>query len=141
MKTSVQQIAKALLLGVCISVSSLVVGQSMPSEVYYEAKPKQDLTVVMYPATDPSKLWMVVEKTPLSNKLYVEIKDSKDKVVYQNWIYTKESVFRQKLDLSELTDGSYTFQLSDGKNRQERRFKLTTPGITEELPKRHISMN
>lgn len=141
MKTSVQQIAKALLLGVCVSVSSLAVAQSTASEVYYEAKPKQNLAVVMYPASDPSKLWLVVEKNLPTSRIYVEIKDNKDKVVYQDWMHVKSTVFRQRLDLSQLTDGVYTFKISDGKNTQERSFKLATPGITEQLPKRHISMN
>ena len=141
MKTSVQQIAKALLLGVCVSVSSLAVAQSSPSEVYYEAKPKQNLTVAMYPASDPSKLWLVVEKNLPTSRLYMEIRNKENKLVYQDWFHVNTTVFRQRLDLSQLTDGVYTFKISDGKNTQERNFKLATPGITEQLPKRYISMN
>ncbi|OIN57648.1 hypothetical protein [Arsenicibacter rosenii] len=142
MKTLRQSFGKALLVATCVAVSSWANAQAKAStETYYEAKPEQNLALAMYPASDPSKLWMVVEKGIPAKRLTMRIMDSKQKVVYESDIYSKKTTFRQRFDLSELADGLYTFQISDGKQIQERSFKLATPGITETLPQRNITMN
>ncbi|MBC3788519.1 hypothetical protein [Spirosoma utsteinense] len=117
-----------------LMASSLVLGQGGP---YYEEK---TFETAMYPALEPSKVWLNIERVNQLGQIRVDMCDAKGKVLFSEWLPKKEAKFHQCFDLSAVGDGVYTFVITDGVQRQERTFRLSTPGFQEQLPKRLITM-
>ena len=129
--------SKALMLG--IVASSLAVGQGRPGlgGPYYEEK---RFETAMYPALEPSKIWLSIERTTLLGQVRVDMCDAKGRVLFSEWLPKNDTKFHQRFDLSTVGDGTYTFIITDGVQRQERTFRLSTPGFEEQLPKRLITI-
>jgi hypothetical protein len=125
-------LSKALMLGMV--ASSLAAGQESP---YYEAK---RFETAMYPALEPSKIWLNIQRTALLGQIRIDMCDAKGEVLFSEWLPKKDTKFRQRFDLSTIGDGTYTFIITDGIQRQERTFRLSTPGFEEQLPKRLITV-
>lgn len=143
MKTVGSWLAKALILG--LTTSSMVLGQGGPVQggpiqggPYYEDK---RFAIAMYPALEPSKIWLNVERTAMLGQIRVDMCDAKGEVIFSEWLPKKDAKIHQRFDLSAVGDGTYTFIITDGVQRQERTFKLHTPGLEEQLPKRLITIN
>ncbi|WP_461053185.1 lipocalin/fatty acid-binding family protein [Spirosoma arcticum] len=130
-------LSKALMLGMV--ASSLAVGQGHPGlgGPYYEAS---RFETAMYPALEPSKIWLNIERTTLLGQIRVDMCDAKGQVLFSEWLSKKDAKFHQRFDLSTIGDGTYTFIITDGIQRQERTFRLSTPGFEEQLPKRLITV-
>lgn len=133
MKTFFKPIIKALVLGVSVFVSSLAIAQNAQGE-------KKPFEVAMYPAADASKVWMNVVKHDEGRRLRIEMLDAKKQVLYSSTTAKSVKSFRQRFDLREIKDGVYTFRITDGTETTERSFRISTPGVQEELPKRLITM-
>jgi hypothetical protein len=132
MKTVNGWFAKALVLS--LITSTMVLAQGGP---YYEEK---TFETAMYPALQPSKVWLNIERVNPVGQIRVDMCDAKGIVLFSEWLPKKDAKFHQCFDLSAIGDGVYTFVITDGVQRQERTFKLSTPGIEEQLPKRLITM-
>lgn len=134
----------ALLLGasaLCTSaLSTPAMAQSKPStEAYYEEKPR--LEAVVYPAAAPLKLWMNVEKEDPRARIKVELFDAQNHLLHSQTYNARVNRFNQKFDLSNMPDGRYTFRITDGNSVRERTFKLSSPGLQEQLPNRLVTLN
>ncbi len=132
MKTVGSWLSKALMLG--MTASSLVLGQGSP---YYEEK---RFAISMYPAAEPSKLWLNIERATLLGQIRVDVCDRTGHVLFSELLPKKSAKFHQRFDLSAIGDGTYTFVITDGVQRQEQTFKLSTPGFQEQLPQRLITL-
>lgn len=95
----------------------------------------------MYPALEPSKLWLNIERSTRLGQIRVDMCDAKGQVLFSEWLPKKDTNFHQRFDLSTIGDGTYTFVITDGVERQERTFRLQTPGFEEQLPKRLITIS
>lgn len=123
-----------LVLGCGLLLSSLAMGQNTP---YYE---KKSFEVAMYPAADHDKLWINVARYATVGQIKVAIFDAAGRPVFSEWIPKQQTRFRQRFDLSRIDDGTYTFVVTDGNQELERTFRLSTPGLQEQLPKRLITI-
>jgi hypothetical protein len=132
MKTFNGWLAKVLVLS--LMASPMVLGQGGP---YYEEK---TFETAMYPASQPSKVWLNIERINQIGQIRVDMCDAKGTVLFSEWLPKKDIKFHQCFDLSAVGDGVYTFVITDGVQRQERTFRLSTPSIEEQLPKRLITM-
>ncbi|WP_234736049.1 hypothetical protein [Tellurirhabdus bombi] len=96
----------------------------------------------IYPAATPLKLWLTVERSPSStNPLRIELVDKKNKVLHASTLPKKGKAFQQQFDLSQVKDDTYTLRITDGNKLVEKSFKLSTPGLSEQLPQRLVSLN
>lgn len=94
----------------------------------------------MFPNIDQTKIWLSFERHDLVKPLHITLRDANNKELYDNYVSRQTDRGRQCFDMSQLTDGRYTFVISDGKQTQERSFRISTPGIQETLPQRQITM-
>jgi hypothetical protein len=130
----------ALLLLSASALFTPSVAQSTPSnDAYYQERPQ--LAAVVYPASDPLKLWVVVEKEDLTANLRIELLDARNRQLHTETVGRRMNKVCQRFDLSQLPDGRYTFRITDGNTVQERTFKLSSPGLQEQLPSRLVTMN
>lgn len=135
MRTGWNTKATALLLAVGLVWSIETVGQDVP---YYEAK---TFAVGMYPANEPSKLWVNIERRQLTtNPVSVALYDDRGKELFKEWLPKRDVRFHQRFDFSEIGDGTYTFVISDGIQTQKQIMRLSTPGFEEQQPKRLITL-
>ncbi|GAB3978826.1 hypothetical protein GCM10028806_42800 [Spirosoma terrae] len=137
MKTSIKVLASAFAFFVSVSVSSFGFAQGDQPE-------QKGFALAMFPSSQPSKVWLCLEKYKADNKISVQLVDENGQVMFQEALPTKggkRNGYRQQFDLSDIKDGKYTFRITDGNQIEERTFKLSTPNIEQQLPARHISMN
>lgn len=139
MKTLVNAILKNGVLGFGLLLSSLSMAQqTAPTVPYYEPK---TFEIAVFPAAAPSSMWVHIDKKTLNRSVRVELLNKQGQVLASEWYGRKEPTICTKFNLADLGDGIYTFRITDGHQAQERTFKLATPGFTEQLPKRLITMN
>lgn len=134
MKTRAVAVLSALLLVTSLSVSL----PSLAQKADYYAYPT--FQIGMFPNITQTKVWLSFERYDSAKPLHITLRDSKNKELYDNYVSRQTDKGRQCFDMSQLTDGLYTFTVSDGKQTQERSFRISTPGIRETLPQRQITM-
>lgn len=140
MKTLVPFSVALLLCTAALSTPSMAQAQRKPSNAsYFEELPR--LHAAVFPAADPLKLWVVAEKEDPKGRITIELLDDKNRRLHIDMVDRQMHKVRQRFDLSNMPDGQYTFRISDGNNVQERTFKLSSPGLQEQLPKRLVTMN
>ena len=135
MKTRTASILSTLLLLTSLSVSLPSFAQEA---VDYYATPT--FQIGMFPNITQTKVWLSFERYDAVAPLRITLRDNKNKEMYDEYIPRKTDKGRQCFDMSQLADGLYTFTVSDGKQTQERSFRISTPGIQEALPQRQITM-
>ncbi|MFD2569864.1 hypothetical protein ACFSUS_04415 [Spirosoma soli] len=137
MKTFLKSTLSTLLLAAIVSVS-------LPGLAQDDLSSTKSFAAAMFPAADASKLWLHLEKYKPEDKISVELYNERGKILYHGVLpkkSNKRNSFRQQFDMSQISDGKYTFRVTGGSQTQEMTFKLTTPTLTEALPNRLISMN
>ncbi|WP_128545711.1 hypothetical protein [Larkinella soli] len=131
MKTIVRT-ASALLLGSLLMISAPSFAQAT-----LETKP---FAVATYPSADPLKLWMAIQKNDAESKLFVQLVDQENRVLYSEYLPKKMKIYRQRFDMAGLEDGIYTLRISNGSEMVEKSFRMKTPGIQERLPQRLLTV-
>lgn len=137
MKTSFKLLASAFVVSCMVSVSSPVRADDHKSQ-------NKVFAAVMFPAAKNSKLWLCLEKYKSENKIELALVNERGDILFQEVVSGKNSkrnAYRQQFDLSELSDGTYTFRISAGSQKEERTFKLTTPAVEAIQPTRLIAIN
>ncbi|GAB4027988.1 hypothetical protein [Spirosoma koreense] len=137
MKTSIKSIATALFLSLTILASL----PGMSQDDYYTEK---TFAAAMYPAKADSKLWLSLEQYKPQEKLKLELINQKGQVLFSEFLSGKinqRNAYRQQFDMSQLTDGKYTFRISSDTHKEEFTFKLSTPTLEQTLPTRLIAIN
>ncbi|ADB39641.1 hypothetical protein [Spirosoma linguale] len=136
MKTSIKLLASALLVSFMTSVSSPVRADDHKSQ-------NKVFAAVMFPAAKNTKLWLCLEKYKSENKIDLTLVNQRGDILFHETVSGKNSkqmAYRQQFDMSELSDGTYTFRISAGSQTEERSFKLTTPAVEEVQPSRLIAI-
>ncbi|GAB3573190.1 hypothetical protein GCM10027578_33860 [Spirosoma luteolum] len=122
--------------GLLFSLLSLSTAHSQTT-AYYEEK---TFALGMYPAAAPGKLWLHVEKDNRTRPVQITLLDARKQSLLNTWIPKRMTSSRQCFDLSQMSDGLYTFVITDGRQTQERRFRLKTTSVEEQLPLRQITL-
>ncbi len=135
MKTRAASILSALLLLTSLSVSLPSFAQKA---VDYYATPT--FQSGMFTNSTQTKVWLSFERYDAVKPLRITLRDNKNREMYDGYVPRQTDKGRQCFDMSQLADGLYTFTISDGKQTQERSFRISTPGIQETLPQRQITM-
>ncbi len=136
MKTSFKLLASALLLSLTVAVTS-------PAMATDDKTQTKAFAVVMYPATDASKLWLNLEKYQSESKITLTMLDEHGQILFQETVCgknSKQNAYRQQFDMSQLKDGTYTFHISAGSQKEEHIFKLSTPALEATQPIRLIAI-
>lgn len=136
MKTSVKLLASALLFALSVSVSSPV--RAGDDKIQAKA-----FAAAMFPATAASKVWLCMDKYQTEKKITLELLNEQGQVLFEEIVCSKNSKqkgYRQQFDMSELTDGNYTFRLMAGSQKEEFAFKLSTPTMQTIQPARLIAI-
>ncbi|GAB3267078.1 hypothetical protein GCM10027347_35530 [Larkinella harenae] len=131
MKTIVRA-ANALLLG-----ALLLVGTTSFAQTVSEVKPFQ---VATYPSANPLKLWMNIQKNDPKSKITVRLFDQKNRVVFAETMPRHLDKYRQRFDMSQMSDGAYTLEISDGTETVEKSFQVKTSGIQERSTQRVLTV-
>jgi hypothetical protein len=136
MKTSSKLLASALLLALTVSISSPVLADDHHSQ-------NKVFAAAMFPAANNSKLWLCLEKYKSESKINLTLVNERGDVLFQETVCgknSKQNAYRQQFDMSELGDGTYTFRITAGSQKEERSFKLTTPTMEAIQPTRLIAI-
>ncbi|MFD2937135.1 flagellar hook assembly protein FlgD [Spirosoma flavum] len=137
MKTSFKLLACALFVSLTVAVSS----PGLAGDDKKQAKAA--FTVAMFPAADASKLWLCLEKYQAENKVNLTMINENGQILFEETLCgknSKQSAVRQQFDMSQLSDGKYTFRISAGSQKEEISFKLSTPTLEATQPTRLIAI-
>lgn len=137
MKTSIKQAFSLLLLALSVSVPLSGIAQPDQPE-------KKAFATAIYPAVDVSKVWLLLERYKADEKINVELLNERGQVLFRETLPmkgSKRNTYRQPFDLSQISDGKYSFRISANTQTEEIAFKLSTPKVVEQLPNRLVSMN
>ncbi|GAB2514794.1 hypothetical protein [Spirosoma aerophilum] len=136
MKTSFKLLASALVLSLTIAVSSPVLAEDPHGQ-------NKVFAAVMFPAAKTSTLWLCLEKYKSESKIDLSLVNERGELLFHETVCgkkSKQNAYRQKFDMSELGDGTYTFRIWAGDQKEERTFKITTPSVAETQPTRLIAI-
>ncbi|MDJ1468900.1 hypothetical protein QNI19_03970 [Cytophagaceae bacterium DM2B3-1] len=89
------------------------------------------LQAVVFQLPESMKFKTVIAPSQ-NNKLFITIKNQKNESVYTEALKTNNGYIRT-FDFSTMADGEYTFEISNGKETQSKKFKIETS--TERLVK------
>ena len=130
-------------LAILLSASISSFGHTLTDDPAKKPEQKASFAVAMFPANEQSKVWLCLEKYKSDDKIRIELRDAKGRMVFQEMLPAKggrHNGFRQQFDLSDVEDGTYTFHISGGSQTEDITFKLSTPTLEQQLPTRLISL-
>ncbi len=137
MKTSIKLAFSLLLLALSVSAPLSGLAQSDQPE-------QKAFATAIYPSADVSKVWLLLERYKADEKINVELVNERGQVLFRETLPMKSgkrNAYRQPFDLTQISDGKYSFRISAGAQTEEIAFKLSTPNVVEQLPSRLVSMN
>lgn len=131
MKTIVRT-ANALLLGALLLVGTVSFAQNTAND-----KP---FLVATYPSSNPLKLWMNIQKNDPKSKIIVRLLDEQNRVVFSETMPKNLDKYRQRFDMTAMTDGAYILQITNGSETVEKSFQVKTSGILERSTQRVLTV-
>ncbi|RAK02013.1 hypothetical protein LX87_00127 [Larkinella arboricola] len=131
MKTIVRTV-NALFLG-----ALLLAGSTSFAQNNSDNKP---FLVATYPSSNPLKLWMNIQKNDPKCKIVVRLLDERNRVVFSETMPRSQDKYRQRFDMSAMTDGTYTLQITGGSETVEKSFQVKTSGILERSTQRVLTV-
>lgn len=112
MKTFAQSLLAALLLSTATFASDAT---TKPTTSANPAVTTDSYKVVVFPSAVPSKLNVYVERTP-GQMMLVSLKGQDGKVLAKQYINKKQGNFHFKFDMTEAQDGTYSVEITSGKD-------------------------
>ncbi len=100
-------------------------------------KNNKSFAVGMYQPVNTLKMNLLVEKMK-GQKLQITLKNEKGVILYTEYLSKSESNYARKFDFAELKDGKYTFEISNGANKEVKTVNIESQKISIE---RVISVN
>ncbi|KAA9353717.1 hypothetical protein [Larkinella humicola] len=122
----------ALLLG-----AFLLVGPSSFAQATTGDKP---FVAATYPSANPLKLWVTIQKNDPKSKIIVRLRDQNNRVLFAQTMPRNLDKYRQRFDMSEMADGAYTFQITNGDETIEKAFQLKSSGIQQRSTQRLLTV-
>ncbi|MBB6004855.1 hypothetical protein [Arcicella rosea] len=132
MKTFIKSFAIAVL-----SVMSFVASATNKNE---PASNKKSFAVGMYQTINTMKMNVLIEKTTSKN-LFISLKNEKGEVLHKERVGKNSQKYHGKFDLSELEDGAYSFEITDGESKIVKNVNIGTKNPEPVNQDRFISLN
>ena len=115
----------------------LFVGTTSFAQTDSESKP---FLVATYPSANPLKLWVNIQKNDPKCKIVVRLRDQNNRIVFSESMPRHLDKYRQRFDMSEMADGAYTFEITNGSETIEKSFHLKTSGIQQKATQRLLTV-
>jgi hypothetical protein len=131
MKTIVRTLSALML------TALLVAGTTSFAQTVSENKP---FLVATYPSANPLKLWVNIQKNDPKSKIIVRLRDQNNQIVFSENMPRNMDKYRQRFDMSQMTDGAYTFEITNGSETVEKSFQLKTSGIQQRATQRLLTV-
>ena len=92
--------------------------------------------VGMYRVKNTLSMRLLMEKDR-GEKVYVRLLDSKGLALHEELVGKRTGKYARSFDFSQIKDGSYTLEISNGEERVLKEINLSTAGVVE-VPKRTL---
>ena len=111
-----------------------------PVEIKAPTRPTAPATyqVGMFPSVDGTRLNVIIDKAS-GGHVDIRLKEADGTVLYSQHVGKKEATLRVKLNVSELPDGDYLVEVTNGVETITKNVTLSTKTPVE--PVRTVSMN
>ncbi|MDR6563182.1 MULTISPECIES: hypothetical protein [unclassified Arcicella] len=101
---------------------------------------QKSFAVGMYQTINTLQMNILIEKLEGKN-LSISLKNEKGEVLANEYVGKKGTTYRGKFDLSELEDGKYSFEITDGATKIVKTVNVGTVSPVPASADRFISMN
>lgn len=133
MKTIAQTLLAALLLTAPILATTAnaaaINRPDEPTVVNHFTASNPAFRVAVYPAAAPMLLRVAVEKQT-DQPLTIRLRDASGKMLEEQYLGRKQGNFQYRFNLSDLADGTYSVEVSNGTEKSVHPITLTTPNRT-----------
>ncbi len=129
---------KTLVKTIAIALFSVVSVATFANNEANNPTKTQNFKVGMYQTINTLRMNVLVEKV-VGKKLTVTLKDAQGKVLSQEIIAKGSDSYFGKFDMSNLSDGKYTFEITDGTEKIVKQVNLETTTPAEST--RTIELN
>lgn len=133
MKTSFKTLVSALAL-------SLLAIINVNAQQQTSAQPENDFAVSMYQTINTMNMNLFVAKQA-NHRATVVLKNEKGNVIYSDIVSKGAKLYHGKFDLSDLQDGKYHFEITEGDKTIVKNVSIGTKQPEPTSSDRFISMN
>ncbi|MBU1822094.1 MAG: hypothetical protein KKG00_11370 [Bacteroidetes bacterium] len=92
--------------------------------------------VGMYHVKNTLSMRLMMEKNR-GEKVLVRLLNNKGQVLHEEMVGKRTNKYARKFDFSQIQDGSYTLEITNGEERVQKDINLSTAGVVE-MPKRTL---
>ncbi|GAB2779251.1 hypothetical protein GCM10027275_23490 [Rhabdobacter roseus] len=96
--------------------------------------------VGMYRIQNTLKMNLLIEKQE-GERLTVRLLNEQGQVLHEDLLTKKQKKYARRLDFSEIKDGRYTVEITNGQERIVKQINLSTQGIVEAPARTLVAMN
>jgi hypothetical protein len=108
-----------------LAIALVATGLTFNANAADDKTKKSTFDVGMYRVNNTMTMKVMIEKA-VGNNILVELKDSKGETVYSEIVNKKAAKYAKKWNLENLTDGKYSFVISNGAEKIVKEIDLTT---------------
>lgn len=123
---------KALVIALTIGLTSVA---AAPASDPAAAPAKASFQMLAFRTKEAGKVNLILTKSN-EKRMWVTLRDAKGQIIYQETVEKKSDRFLKKFDLSQLGDGTYRFEVSDGEVVSAKEVTLSTA-----VPTRQLALN
>jgi hypothetical protein len=120
-----------------LALATLVAANSLNAEANNDKQPAKakHFATNAYKTTSYMTVNLAVEKVA-GTDAHLKLTDSAHQVIFQANMDKAEAAHRWKLDLSELKDGAYRLEITDGSNTETKVVQVISEIVDEQLTRR-----
>ncbi len=113
-----------------------ILRKSKPGTVRADKNPGPSFEVGMYRVRESLKMRLLMEKK-LGKTVSIRLLDPNGQVLHDEVIGKQMQKYGRSFDFSQMKDGRYTFEISDGKDLIQKNIKLNSAEV-KEIPRRTL---
>ena len=136
---------KSIIFGIFMLFSTVIVAQTnsyqLSSHILDVSKgtPARGVTIKLEKLDEKTNNWIKVDEKVTDKKVKIILKDPSGKVLHQEYVAKNTPSYYGKFDMSQLEDGVYTFEITDGTEKIVKTVNLQSPETQETT--RNLTVN
>jgi|GEM_PF-1695242 flagellar hook assembly protein FlgD len=136
-----KNVKRMLVVALCgVMMSGVVMASNGPGTTKNGDKKNDPFEVGMYRIQNSLSMKVLLEKEA-GEKVFVRLLNQKGQVLYEETLNKKMSKYSRNFDFSQVNDGKYTLEVTDGKHSVRKEIRLSTKDIVETPGRTLVAMN
>lgn len=136
-----KNVRRMLVVALCgLMMSGAAMASNGPGTAENVDKKRASFEVGLYRIQNSLSMRLLLEKVD-GEKVYVLLKDQNGRILHEETLTKKMRKYSRSFDFSQITDGKYTLEVTNGEQSIQKEIRLSTTDVVETPGRTLVAMN